>query len=279
MKVLILGANGQLGRALERIFRPDHEVIAWSRPEHDIALPKMAQRVATVSPDLLINAAAWTDVDGAESAPEAVYATNTLGPFYLAEGCRRCGARMVHVSTNEVFAGKAGYFYREYDQPGPQSVYARSKLAGENAVRGLLVGSYIVRVAWQFGPGDNNFPSKIIAAAQKHQKLRVVNDEFGNPTYALDVARAIVSLVEHEYFGIYHLINEGRASRFELAQAALQFWGLREIELVPISGSEWPRPTAPPVHAVLVNEAAKALGIQLRPWREALHDYLTQKRS
>ncbi|MEM7130668.1 MAG: dTDP-4-dehydrorhamnose reductase [Chloroflexota bacterium] len=279
MKVLIAGARGQLGQAAQQVFRANQDdVLVWNRPQHDVTNPSITHEVVGANPDLLINAAAWTNVDGAESDPDGAYAANMLGPLYLAEGCRRCGARMIHVSTNEVFAGDSGRFYREYDQPNPGSVYARSKFAGEEAVRSTLTESYIVRVAWQFGVGENNFPSKMLAAGAKHKVLRVVNDEFGNPTYAKDVAHAMTKLIQHEHYGIYHLINEGRASRFELAQAALLQWGLGEVSLTPIAGSQWPRPTTPPGHAVLVNQAAATLGIQLRPWQEALAEYLIEKR-
>jgi dTDP-4-dehydrorhamnose reductase len=180
---------------------------------------------------------------------------------------------MVQVSTNEVFAGTPGRFYYEYDQPAPVSVYARSKAAGEVAASRLLERLYIVRVAWLFGPGGNNFPAKIIAAADRKRALSVVDDEIGNPTYAPDVAEALFALVQSGHFGIYHLVNQGYTSRFGLAQAALQAAGRGYVPLSPIRLNEWPRPAPPPPHAVLVNQAAASLGIQLRPWQEAVQAY------
>lgn len=275
MHILIVGANGQLGRALETTLCTDHRITAWQRPAHDITNPIVAEQVAAAQPDVVINAAAWTDVDGAETAPDAAYAANALGPKYLAEGCAHTDAALVHVSTNEVFPGKPGRFYREYDPPDPDSVYARSKAAGERAVRQIWQRLYIVRVAWLFGPASNNFPSKILAAADKHGALRVVSDEYGNPTYAPDAAAAIAQLITTERFGIYHLVNEGHASRFDLAVHLLELSGRGHVPVTPIASHEWPRPTTPPPHAVLVNQAATALGIQLRPWQEAVADYLT----
>lgn len=279
MRILITGAAGQLGRALHAQLAPSHQVIGWTRRDHDVADPTVAEAVVALAPDVVINAAAWTAVDAAESNPDAAYAANTLGPLYLAEGCADCGAALVQISTNEVFAGEPGRFYREYDQPQPGSVYARSKAAGEVAARQVLERLYVVRVAWLYAPGGNNFPAKIVAAADKHGMLRVVSDEYGNPTYAPDVAQAVSLLIETGHYGIYHLVNEGHASRFDWTNALLAQTGRSHIPVTPVSRHEWPRPAMPPSHAVLVNQAGAALGIRLRPWQEALAEYLQQKES
>ena len=266
MHLLITGSRGQLGQALHAHFSPSHQVTLWSRPEHDVADPATADAVAALAPDVVINAAAWTNVDGAESSPDAAFAVNSLGPKYLAEGCARCGAALVQISSNEVFAGEPGRFYREYEEPGPVTVYARSKAAGERAARQVLDRLYIVRVAWLYGPGGSHFPSKIVAAADKHGSLRVVADEFGNPTYTPDVAGALEQLIATGRYGIYHLVNEGCASRYDWAVELLGLSGRGHIPLTPIPANEWPRPAMPPAHAVLVNQAGAALGIRLRPW-------------
>ena len=269
-----MGSQGQLGQAVCERFAREHDVTGWSRPDYDVSRPSMADAVAEAAPDVVINAAAWTNVDGAEAAPAAAFAANALGPKYLAEGCRACGATLVQISTNEVFAGDEGVFYREYDQPQPWSVYARSKRAGEIAVRETWNRLFVVRVAWLFGPGGNNFPVKIAAAADTHDALRVVADEWGNPTYTIDVAEALVALVASERFGTYHLVNAGHTSRFELAQEVMSLTGRDRVEIAPIGLDEWPRPAPPPPHAVLVNQAAASLGIALRPWQDALADYV-----
>ncbi|MFZ1754551.1 MAG: dTDP-4-dehydrorhamnose reductase [Caldilineaceae bacterium] len=274
MHLLITGSRGQLGQTLHTHFSPAHRVTLWSRPEHDIADPASADALAALAPDVVINAAAWTDVDRAESAPDAAFAANALGPKYLAEGCARCGAALVQISSNEVFAGVPGHFYREYDELGPVTVYARSKAAGERAARQVLDRLYIVRVAWLYGPGSSNFPSKIVAAADKYGSLRVVADEYGNPTYAPDVAAGLEQLIASGRYGIYHLINEDCTSRYEWAAQLLRLRGRGDVPLTPIPASEWPRPAEPPAHAVLVNQAAAALGIRLRPWQEALEEYI-----
>ncbi|MEZ4708865.1 MAG: dTDP-4-dehydrorhamnose reductase [Caldilineaceae bacterium] len=278
MHVLIVGGRGQLGSALQaelvrQTVSANVRLTVWNRPEYDLADPQIANQLANLRPDLVINAAAWTNVDGAEANPEAAQAANAYGPLYLAQGCDRCGAALVQVSTNEVFAGAPGTFYREYDEPQPGSVYARSKLAGEINVRQQLERLYVVRVSWLFGPHGVNFPSKILAAAQKHGALRVVCDEFGNPTYAPDVARAIWQLVQTGRYGVYHLSNDGYASRYEFARAVLHACQRDAIPVTPIAATEWPRATMPPAHAVLVNARAAALGITLRPWQEAVVDW------
>ena len=272
--ILIVGANGQLGQALAAQFGSANKLTCWTRPRYDIADPAIAKAVAETAPDVVINAAAWTDVDGAENSPDWAFAVNSLGPKYLAEGCARCGATLVQVSTNEVFAGEAGRFYHEYELTAPGSVYARSKAAGEQAAAAVLDRLYIVRVAWLYGAGISNFPAKISAAADRHGALRVVSDEYGNPTYAPDVAAAVALLIETERFGIYHLVNEGRASRYEWAAELMGLTGRKALPLEPISAHEWPRQTLPPPHAVLVNQAGAALGIALRPWQVALREYV-----
>jgi dTDP-4-dehydrorhamnose reductase len=179
----------------------------------------------------------------------------------------------VQISSNEVFAGAAGRFYHEYEECAPNSAYARSKRAGEVAVLSTAARAIIVRTAWLFGPGGNNFPSKIVAAARTQGALRIVNDEFGNPTYSIDAAVAILQLALAGRTGIYHVVNDGHASRFSFAEAVLAAAHLGDVPLTPISRSEWSRPSQPPPHAVLVNQAASALGVTLRPWQEAVAEY------
>ena len=276
MHVLVVGSGGQLGSALVAHLRQDPAVSAvslWDRPEIDITQPVVSDQLVALAPDVVINAAAWTDVDGAERNPDLAYAANAVGPLFLAQGCRRAGARLVQISTNEVFLGESGTIYREFDQPGPVSVYARSKLAGEEAVRQVASRWMIVRVAWLFGPGGVNFPTKIVAAADKHGSLRVVDDEFGNPTYAPDAARAIAALIATDRDGAYHLVNAGYTSRYELAATVLHHAGRGDVPLTPIHADDWPRPSQPPRHAVLANQTAAALGIVLRPWQEAAAEY------
>ena len=276
MHVLIVGGEGQLGRALHTIYaqRSEDQVTIWDRPGQDISQPAIADALHSLQPDIVINTAAWTNVDAAEEQPDTAYTVNALGPKYLAEGCRRCRALLVQISTNEVFPGAPGHIYREYDLPRAGSVYARSKLAGERAVQLHAERWQIVRIAWLFGAAQGNFPTKIMDAADRLGALRVVADEFGNPTYAPDAAAAIVQVADIGRSGIYHLTNDGATSRFAFAEAVLQASGRGHIPLTPISAHEWPRPSQPPLHAVLANQTAAALGIRLRPWQEAITDFI-----
>jgi dTDP-4-dehydrorhamnose reductase len=273
-RIVVVGYRGQLGRAMMDALA-DRQVFALDFPEVDMSQPAIVEQIAGFHPDLVINTAAWTNVDGAEDTPDACYAVNVTGVQHLALACQRSGAAMLHISTNEVFPGEPTRFYYEWDATAARSgVYARSKEAAEKAVLSLLAGRfYIVRTAWLYNHGGNNFNAKIIAAADKHGSLRVVADEFGNPTYAPDLAAAIVQLIDSGHHGIYHFTNSGYCTRYQWAAEALRLAGRADVPIMPISSGEWPRRTTPPHHAILLNTVGAALGITLRPWQEALAEY------
>ncbi|MCB0248277.1 MAG: dTDP-4-dehydrorhamnose reductase [Anaerolineae bacterium] len=280
-RVVLIGYRGQLGSALLASLGDQRSVLALDYPEIDVTRPAIIEQVCDFRPQVVINAAAWTDVDGAEEKQDACYAVNVLGVKHLATACQRSGAALLHVSTNEVFPGQPGRFYREWDTTGARSgVYARSKEAAEKLVTTMLGGRfYIARTAWLYNNGGNNFISKIIAAADKHGELRVVADEFGSPTYAPDLAAAIVQLIDSGHFGIYHLTNSGYCTRHQWAVELLHQAGRSDVPVTPISSAEWYRRTTPPPHAIILNTAAAVLGIQLRSWQAALAAYFEQERS
>jgi dTDP-4-dehydrorhamnose reductase len=273
MRVVITGHNGQLGRPLQAAFAA-HDLLRLDLPGHDITDPKLSSAIAAFKPDLVLHAAAYTDVDGCEGDPDKAFRVNAVGTQNVALGAQQAGAALLYVSTNEVFDGTRRDLYREWDPINPGGVYARSKAAGEQIVRDLLDRFYIVRVAWLFGPGGANFVTKILAAAERGGALRVSADEFGNPTYAPDVADAIARLVAAGRYGIYHLTNAGFCSRHEYACEIMRLAGRPELPITPILSAEWPRPSRPPLHAILANTNGAALGIVLRPWREALGEYV-----
>ncbi len=277
MRVLITGAHGQLGRALQEILTPEHDVLAWGRAEGDITDPALVRRIATWRPDVIINAAAWTNVDAAEDHPDAAFAVNAWGAQNVALAARAADADLVHVSTNEVFPGRPGVCYSEFDEAGPINTYARSKWAGEQMVRSLWPRHYIVRTAWVFFHGGTNFVTKILAAAERYGRLRVVADEFGNPTYALDLAQAIARLIETRHYGTYHFTNSGYCSRYTYARAILHLAGMDHVPVTPIQHHQWRRKATPPRHAVLRNTLGPRLGITLRPWKEALAAYFARE--
>lgn len=274
MRIIITGHKGQLGRALWRILESDHDLLGIDLPEHDITdATATAQTVMAFQPDIVLHAAALTDVDLCAREPELALRVNGLGTHNLALACLKANAVLLTVSTNEVFDGGKGAPYYEYELPNPVNAYARSKLAAEVYTRLHLRRFYIVRTAWLYAPGGNNFPAKIVAAADKHGRLRVVADEISNPTYAPDLAEAIAKLIQTEHYGIYHLTNSGICSRYDYARAVLELAHRGDVPIEPITSDQWPRASTPPLHCALHNFAGAARGITLRPWREALTEY------
>jgi dTDP-4-dehydrorhamnose reductase len=250
------------------------ELLGLDLPEHDITDPaSIVDTVVEFQPDVVIHGAAMTDVDGCEKNPQLAYRVNVLGTQNIATACGRTGATMVHVSTNDVFDGTLGRPYYEWDTPSPQSVYARSKAAAEFYVRTLLHRFHIVRTAWLYARGGNNFVTKIIAAADRLGALKVVTDEVSAPTYAPDLAQAIAQLVHTGHYGIYHFANSGFCSRHDWACKILELSGRGDVPVEPITSDQWQRAAPPPLYAPIVNFTGAALGITLRPWEEALEEY------
>ena len=198
MRIAITGANGQLGKALQRQFSPQHTVVALGHSDLELGEPSCVARLAATRAELVIHPAAYTNVDGCARDPELAYRVNALGTQYVALACRELGAPLVYVSTNEVFDGAGTAPYFEYDRAAPINAYGRSKWGGEQAVRELLDRFYIVRVAWLFG-GERNFVRTILRLASERDTLPLVADEVGSPTYAPDVAAALAQLIEQPF--------------------------------------------------------------------------------
>jgi dTDP-4-dehydrorhamnose reductase len=276
MRVLITGSSGQLGIMLQSKL-VGQELALVDLPEIDICdREQIFSIVNSFQPDVIIHCAAYTNVDGCVSNPELAYRVNSLGTQNVALACRRTGAAMVHLSTNEVFAGDRPDGYEEWMMPDPQNIYGRTKAAGEYHVRSILQQFYIVRTAWLYAPGGRNFIHAILRQAQKGGRLRVVADEIGNPTSAKDLAEAIVKLINTGQFGTYHLVNEGACSRFEFAQQVLQLGSMGNAEIVPIMSSDHKRASTPPPYGALNNICGSSIGIRLRPWRAALAEYIAE---
>ena len=276
MRVLILGADGLLGRALQEAFRK-HEVVPWGRAECDISDYRCIRTIRSANADIVLNAAAWTDVDGAENPANepAVWAANRQGPAHVRTACDQSGAKLIHFSTNEVFAGVPGRFYAEADQTGPGNTYGRSKRAGEAAVLANHSPHAIVRVSWLYGSGEADFPGKIMGAARRLGRLRVVNDEFGSPTWTADVAKRVELLSRIDCRGVWHMTGDGVTSRYDWAVFLLRHAGLGEVPVEAIGSAEWPRAATPPRHAVLRDTRLTGAGIPPMPaWRDSVEAWL-----
>ncbi len=273
MKIAITGSDGQLGRAVQERLRSEHTVIPLPRREFDITDPANITRLAELAPDVVIQCAAMTNVDGAARDPGTAFRINAFGTQNVALACQQCDAALLYVSTNEVFDGTKQAPYLEHDPVNPINAYGKSKLAGEWYAQHLLQKFYIVRTAWLYAQGGGRFPDKILEVAARQPALSVVRDEIGSPTYVPDLADAIAKLIETRQYGLYHLVNGGSCSRYEWAVEILRQANVpRPVK--PISLSEYSRASTPPPNGALENfAAATMLNITLRPWEEALHAF------
>ncbi len=274
MKIIITGADGQVGSALQKAFE-EHTLFLADLPDFDITRPEIVGRFAAEKPDLILHPAAMTNVDACARNPQLAYQVNAFGTQNMALVSLRTGAPMVYISTNEVFDGTADEPYHEFAPTNPINPYAVSKLAGEKIAARLTQKLYIVRIAWAFAKGSNMFPQKIIRAADKYGELKVVTDEISSPTYVPDLVAALKKLVATDHFGTYHLTNSGICSRYEFAQEILRVSGRGDVPVLPITSEAFERASTPPKYAPLQNNFAAALGITMRPWQAALADYFS----
>lgn len=267
MRILITGANGQLGRALQATLTA-YDLIALSHQQLDISqLQQVRDALSAHRPALVINAAAYNNVDGAESDHLAAYCGNALGPRNLAVATAKHSLPLLHVSTDYVFDGNGKRPYHEYDFPNPQSVYGASKLAGEEAVRTLNERHYIARTAWLYDTEGRNFPNTMRALAQNRPEVRVVSDQFGSPTYVLHLAQALAALLVSEAYGTYHFAGQGGASWYEFTRTLYRALGIH-TPVRPVSTSEFFRPAQRPRYAVLTTMQDPR--IVLPPWEEGV---------
>ena len=284
MKILITGAHGQLGRSLQRALE-HHDVAEMSHAELDVGdAGAVADAIRRVEPDCVINCAALTDTTLCEHDRRLASRINTLGAANVARVIGQLdNSFAVLISTDEVFDGIKRVGYTEDDDPHPINAYGASKLEGERLAGELNTSPLIIRTSWLYGDGGNNFPSKVIAAARAGRPLRFVTNEISVPTSTDDLARAISALIEQPWVsGIFHLVNGGEASRYEWAREILRLAGMADIPIEPVTmaelrgaGYDGPRK---PEYSVLANTRARALGITLRPWHEALAAYFESAR-
>ena len=289
MKVIVIGANGQLGwEVCRRGAKQGFDIVPLDIPEFDITESSAVKKAVSRSGiSVVINASAYTAVDKAESEPELTFAVNRDGPAYLASFCAKIGIPLIHVSTDYVFDGNKQGPYLETDPPSPLGVYGKSKAAGETEVRGLLQEHIILRTAWLYGIHGNNFVKTMLRLGKEKEVVRVVADQYGCPTYAADLADAIVKIASQVaekqdiIWGTYHYCGKGVTTWHGFAEAifdlARERCSLVVKEVVPITTEEYPTPAKRPVYSVLdYSLCAKHFAVHPRAWQESLADMINQ---
>lgn len=275
MKVLITGSNGMLGHDLIDVLDGKHELIKTTSKSLDITdEDKVKDYIVNENPDIVINSAAYTDVDGCETNEEIAYKVNGEGVKNLALACKVVDCPLLHISTDYVFNGENNKPWMEDDEVGPISIYGKSKLQGEEAIESILDNFFIIRTSWLYGINGGNFPKTMLELAKTHDTLTVVTDEIGTPTYTLDLAQAIAELIETEYYGIYHITNSDYCSWFDFAKYIFEVKNIN-VNVVPVTAEEFARPASRPHYSVLNNSNWVNNGFKpLRSYKEAIKDYL-----
>jgi dTDP-4-dehydrorhamnose reductase len=276
---LITGAGGLLGRVMAgHLTSSGWRVTALKHPELDITREDDVRRaVASAGPDLVINCVATADVDRCETEPDTAFAVNESGPRFLARACRASGAEMVHVSTDYVFDGSKPGFYTQEDEPRPQSVYGKSKLAGEFAVREEAERFYIIRTSWLFGVGGKSFGSRVIEYAREGVPIRGVADQTSIPTYAPDACARIEEIIRRGAHGLYHVTSTGAATWYEFARLALELAGMGDVEVTPIKRADLKQLAPRPHNSAMRCLVAQKVGFEpMRHWRDALPEFVRQ---
>lgn len=275
MKILITGSNGMLGHDLIEVLKNKHELVLTTSKTLDITDEKgVIKFIVDVDPDIVINSAAYTDVDGCESNPELAYSVNGEGVKNLSLACKEVNCPLVHISTDYIFNGENDKPWVEDDDIGPISVYGKSKLKGEEYIQEILDEYYIVRTAWLYGVNGRNFPKTMLELAQNHSEITVVYDEVGTPTYTLDLACGIGQLIESGAYGIYHLTNSGSCSWCEFARYIFEVADVN-VNVVPVTAKEFARPAPRPHYSVLENGNWIKNGFEpLRNYKEAIKEYI-----
>ncbi len=278
MKIIITGAQGQLGQELKEVLFKEskNEVIGLGHQELDVTkLDELKQAAQNNLPEVIVHAAANTNVDQCELDQDSAYLVNALGTRNVAVVASMVGAKLVYLSTDYVFSGKLGRPYIEFDEPDPLNVYGRSKLAGERFVASLCFRYFIIRTSWLYGSHGKNFVQTMLNLGREKDEIAVVNDQVGSPTYTKDLANFISGIIKTELYGIYHASNKGECSWFDFAQEIFNLAGLKHIKVRPVTSKEINRPAPRPAYSVLDNYCLRLSDLPgLRPWPEALADFL-----
>jgi dTDP-4-dehydrorhamnose reductase len=278
MRVMIIGASGLLGKELAREWK-DAEVFAPPSTELDIRnIDGLHDLVKKNAPEWIISTAAYTDVDGCESNREHAFAVNRDGPVNVAKAAKETGTRLLFISSDYVFDGTGKTPYETGDPRNPQSVYGQTKAEAEVRLLELMPECCIVRTSWLFGVGGKCFPDTILKLASSRPALDVVDDQRGCPTYAVDLAKAIIQLCGKDASGVIHATNAGDCTWFEFASEIVRKAGL-STAVRPVSSERFPRPARRPAYSVLSPRSLQAFGIEMPRWHDALSRYLEQRQS
>lgn len=287
MKILIAGGNSQLAKEIKYIIDKGSsslgdidsriikgEVISLSREELDITDLNMVKEVINnIKPDVIINCAAYTNVDGCESDFKGAFQVNALGPRNLAIAAKEANSKLLHISTDYVFDGKGTSPYKEYDRINPKSVYGKTKALGDDYVREFCDKYFIVRTSWLYGRFGKNFVYTISNLGDKNDSIKVVNDQLGNPTNCEDLAYNILKLIVTEEYGIYHCTGEGICSWYDFAVEIIKLKGCN-CKVEPCTTEEYPRPAKRPSYSALDNLMLQCtIGNTMRYWKDALKDF------
>lgn len=284
MRILVTGASGQLGQDVVRVFEQvEHIVLPCDRETLDITdYQNCHERTQEFKPDVVIHCAAYTAVDQAESDVDKAYAVNASGTRNMVLAAQSVGAKFCYISTDYVFDGTAKAPYHEYDNTNPQSIYGKSKRAGEVLVQSLSSAFFIVRTSWVYGLHGHNFVKTMLKLGAEKPELKVVNDQKGSPTYTVDLAQFLLGLAQTEKYGIYHASNTGECTWFEFAEAIFAeaksiFREDYPVRVEPCTTEEFPRPAPRPRNSVMEHLAIRTNGLRdLRPWREGLQAFLRE---
>jgi len=284
MKVLITGVAGQLGWDVAALFeQQSFEVLPCNRESLDITdADACLRRVQVFSPDVIVHCAAYTAVDQAETDVDRAYQVNSVGTRNLIVAAEKVGSKFCYISTDYVFDGQSTEGYQEYDNTNPQSIYGKSKRAGEVLVQSLSSAYFIVRTSWVYGLHGNNFVKTMLRLGQEKPVLNVVNDQKGSPTYTVDLAAFLRDLVQTEKYGIYHASNTGECTWYEFAKAIFTEAGNvlgkeYNVQVNPCTTEEFPRPAPRPTNSVMEHLSIRTNGFQdLRHWREGLRGFLEE---
>ena len=274
MRILITGANGQLGRELQRALS-SHDLILADQPEFELTDPQMTGKIISLQPEVCVHAAAYTDVDGCERDPQRAVQVNADGAALVAEAAAQIGAYLVYVSTDYVFDGKKTEPYTETDVPNPINAYGRSKWLGEQVILSRCAGALIIRTSWLYGRHGRNFVKTILDVAKIRGEVRVVSDQYGSPTYARELAGVIGQLVQQRHHGVLHAGGTGSCSWYEFAAAILDEAKI-PCRNIPISTAESGREAKRPPYSVLSSARLNSYGLSLSGWQEALKHFMNE---